>query len=72
MLYYVTLIGINIVGFDTLKLAKYKVIELYQTEGLKCDIYFDSYEYSKMAIKNVLPNIIHFNSILKQLKEGTI
>jgi hypothetical protein len=72
MLYYVTLNGINIVGFDSINLAKYKVIELYQTAGLKCDVYFDSYEYSKMSIKKVLPNIVDFNTILNQFKDDII
>lgn len=72
MLYYVTLNGVNIVGFDSINLAKYKVVELYQKDGLKCNIYFNSYIYSKVGIKNILPNIIEFNTILDQFESGLI
>ncbi len=72
MIYYVTLNGFQLIGFDSINLAKYKVIELYQSESLKCDISFDSYIYSDSGIKRVRPNTIKFDNILKQFENGII
>ena len=72
MLYYIMLNGTQITGFDTLKLAKYKVIELYQKENLKCDITFVSYTYGKNGIIGTENNIITFENILNQFESKLI
>ena len=72
MIYYVILDGFQLIGFDSINLAKYKVIELYQSENLKCDIYFDSYTYSDVGIKRIRPNTIKFDNILKQFENDII
>ena len=41
MIYYVILDGFQLIGFDSINLAKYKVIELYQSESLKCKLNLD-------------------------------
>ena len=72
MIYYVTLDGFQLIGFDSINLAKYKVIELYQSESLKCDISFDSYIYGNSCIKRIRPNTIKFDNILKQFENDII
>ena len=72
MIYYVILDGFQLIGFDSINLAKYKVIELYQSESLKCDISFDSYIYGDSGIKRMRPNIIKFDNILKQFENDII
>lgn len=72
MIYYVILNGFQLIGFDSINLAKYKVIELYQSENLKCNIYFDSYTYSDVGIRKINPNTIKFDVILSQFENGTI
>ena len=72
MIYYVILDGFQLIGFDSINLAKYKVIELYQSENIKCDISFDSYIYSDSGIKRIRPNTIKFDNILKQFENDII
>ncbi len=72
MIYYVILDGFQLIGFDSINLAKYKVIELYQSESLKCDISFNSYIYGDSGIKRIRPNTIKFDNILKQFENDTI
>ena len=72
MIYYVILNGFLLIGFDNINLAKYKVIELYQSESLKCDISFDSYIYGDSGIKRIRPNTIKFDNILKQFENDII
>ena len=72
MIYYVILDGFQLIGFDSINLAKYKVIELYQSENLKCDISFDSYIYGNSGIKRICPNTIKFDNILKQFENDII
>ena len=72
MIFYVTLSGTQLIGFDSINLAKYKVIELYQSESLKCDVSFDSYIYNASGIKKIRPNTIKFDNILKQFENGII
>ena len=59
MIYYVTLDGFQLIGFDSINLAKYKVVELYQSENLKCDISFDT-------------NTIKFDVIINQFENDII
>ena len=72
MIYYVILDGFQLIGFDSINLAKYKVIELYQSESLKCNISFDSYIYGGSGIKRKRPNTIKFDNILKQFENDII
>ena len=72
MIYYVILDGFQLVGFDSVTLAKYKVIELYQSEGLKCNISFDSYTYNNAGIKRLTTNTIKFDVIINQFENGII
>ena len=72
MIYYVILDGFQLIGFDSINLAKYKVIELFQSESLKCNISFDSYIYSESGIKRIRPNTIKFDNILKQFENDII
>ena len=72
MIYYVILDGFQLIGFDSINLAKYKVIELYQSESLKCNISFDSYIYDDSGIKRIRPNTIKFDNILKQFENDII
>ena len=72
MIYYVILDGFQLIGFDSINLAKYKVIELYQSESLKCDISFDSYIYGDSGIKRIRQNTIKFDNILKQFENDII
>ena len=72
MIYHVILDGFQLIGFDSINLAKYKVVELYQSENLKCDISFDSYIYGNSGIKRIRPNTIKFDNILKQFENDII
>ena len=72
MIYYVILDGFQLIGFDSINLAKYKVIELYQSEKLKCDIYFNSYTYNNAGIKKLTLNTIKFDVIINQFENGII
>ena len=72
MIYYVILDGFQLIGFDSINLAKYKVVELYQSENLKCDIYFNSYTYNNVGIKRLTTNIIKFDVIINQFENDII